>query len=663
MANELQFEKSPYLLQHAENPVDWRPWGADAFDAARRADKPVFLSIGYSTCHWCHVMARESFEDAAVAAALNRDFISVKVDREERPDVDAVYMAACVALSGSGGWPLTALLTPDQKPFWAGTYLPKRRLLSLLDRAAALWREDRAGLTAAGEELTAHLRREEPPRALSPSRALLEAAGELFARGFDPRWGGFGAAPKFPAPHNLIFLLRYGARTGRSEYGDMAERTLEAMYRGGLFDHAGGGFARYSTDDKWLVPHFEKMLYDNALLAMAYTEAYRRTGRAYYAAVARRTLDYALDELRGAEGGFCCGQDADSEGVEGKFYVFTPRELSQVLGDADARAFCRWYGVTAAGNFEGKSILNLMENPDWEREPPGMAALRERVRAYRLGRTALHRDDKVLTAWNSLMLSALAQAGRVLDEPRYLGAAEETAAFLAARLTGENGRLLARWRGGEAAHPGKLDDYAFYAWALLELYAATLALPYLTGAIRAASALLELFFDPRNGGFFPYARDGEQLISRNRETYDGAMPSGNSVAGLALSRLSRLTGEEKWRAAAELQLRYLAGAAAASPAGHAFALLPMLEELWPAGELVCATAEGSVPAELLEFLAGREADGLAVLVKTAENAAALAQAAPFTAGYALPQAGSLYYLCQNRACRPPVRGIKELRLL
>ena len=415
MPNQLLHEKSPYLIQHAENPVDWRPWGAAAFAAARREGKPVFLSVGYSTCHWCHVMAHESFEDPAVAEVLNRDFIAVKVDREERPDVDAAYMAACVAMNGSGGWPLTVLLTPEQKPFWAGTYLPKGQLLALLDRAAALWREDRAGLAAAGEELAAYLRKEEAPRAGEPSKALLERAAKLLAENFDPRWGGFGPAPKFPMPHNLLFLLGYGEKTGRAEDTGMAERTLEAMYRGGLFDHVGGGFARYSTDGKWLVPHFEKMLYDNALLALAYAEAHARTGRALYARVARRTLDYVLRELRGPEGGFCCGQDADSEGVEGKFYVFASGELDAVLGRADGGAFRRWYGVTEAGNFEGKNVLNLLGNPDWEREPEGMEALREKVGAYRLGRAALHRDDKVLTAWNGLMLAALSRAGRALD--------------------------------------------------------------------------------------------------------------------------------------------------------------------------------------------------------------------------------------------------------
>lgn len=424
MANQLQSEKSPYLLQHAENPVDWLPWGPAALEEARRRDMPIFLSIGYSTCHWCHVMAHESFESEDVAAALNRSFIPVKVDREERPDVDAVYMAACIAMNGSGGWPLTVLLTPEQKPFWAGTYLPKEQLLSLLEQAARRWRENREELTALGNALTDHLRSEDAVRPGAPSRALVEEGVAQFSRSFDRQWGGFGQPPKFPTPHNLLFLLRYAHLTGDRRAREMAEETLEHMYRGGLFDHVGGGFSRYSTDRQWLVPHFEKMLYDNALLALAYTEAYQLTRRDYEREVVRRTLDYVLDRLTDPSGGFYCGQDADSDGVEGKYYVFSPEE---------------------------------------------METLRRRISEYRQGRTRLHLDDKVLTSWNGLMIAALARAGLVLDEPRYLEASERAAAFIGKHLKDGRGRLLARWRQGEAAHPGKLEDYAFYAWGLLEL--------------------------------------------------------------------------------------------------------------------------------------------------------------------------------------------------
>ena len=659
MPNRLQLEQSPYLLQHRDNPVDWRPWGPEAFQAAREEDKPVFLSIGYSTYHWCHVMAHESFEDAAAAEEINRDFIPVKVDREERPDVDAVYMAACIAMTGSGGWPLTVLLTPEQKPFWAGTYLPRRALLSLLRQAARLWREDRDSLLAAGEELTAHLKREENTGAGSPDRELVSRAASLYAQSFDPRWGGFGQAPKFPTPHNLLFLLRYARLTGDDHACAMAERTLEGMYRGGLFDHVGGGFARCSTDEMWLVPHFEKMLYDNALLALAYTEAYQQTRRPLCGEVVRRTLDYVLRELTDPQGGFVCGQDADSEGVEGKYYLFTAGELRELLGPEDGEAFCRWYGVTQSGNFEGRNILNLLAQERLEDEPERIRSLRERVYAYRLERTSLHRDDKVLAAWNGLMITAMARAGLALDEPRYRDAAVGAAAFLRRHLTEESGRLLARWREGQAAHPGKLDDYAFCAWGLLELYGATFQPGYLAEAQRLMECLLEQFFDGEHGGFYPYASDGEQLITRTKETYDGAMPSGNSVAALVLSRLARLTGESRWRAAAGLQLAYLAGAVRAYPAGYGFAMLAFLEELWPSAELVCAAQ--AVPEELTALLREASRPELTVLVKTPETAEALAELAPFTRDYPLPEAGARYYLCRNGTCAQPVDSAAKVR--
>ena len=660
MSNRLSTERSPYLLQHAENPVDWRPWGPEVFEEAKRTDKPVLLSIGYSTCHWCHVMAHESFEDETVAQAVNAAFLPVKVDREERPDVDAVYMAACLAMNGSGGWPLTVLLTPDQKPFWAGTYLPKDQLLHLLRKAARLWREDRAGVLVTGDTLTAHLQQEGQARPGTPSRELVRQAVSQFAQSYDERWGGFGAAPKFPTPHNLIFLLRYAQLAKEEHAREMALHTLNNMYRGGLFDHVGGGFSRYSTDQHWLVPHFEKMLYDNALLALAYTEAFQHARCPIYGEITRRTLDYVLRELSGPQGGFCCGQDADSDGVEGKYYALIPDELAQALGGVDGLRFCQWYGITPEGNFEGKSIPNLLGQSQFDQDPEDMAALREQVYAYRLSRTALHRDDKVLTAWNGLAMAALARAGLVLDEPRYLDAARQTAEFLAEKLTTSDGRLLARWRDGDAAHPGKLDDYAFLAYGLLELYSATFDASYLTRAVGLADCLLKLFFDGERGGFYPYASNGEQLLTRTKEAYDGSMPSGNSIAALVLFRLSRLTGEMRWREAADLQLSWLAGAAEGYPAGHSFAMLACLEELWPTAELVITAQKP--PEELRGFLREAPRLGLTVLVKTQENAGTLAALAPFTKDYPIPAQGAQYYLCQGGACAQPVDSIPELKI-
>ena len=660
MSNRLSTERSPYLLQHAENPVDWRPWGPEVFEEAKRTDKPVLLSIGYSTCHWCHVMAHESFEDETVAQAVNAAFLPVKVDREERPDVDAVYMAACLAMNGSGGWPLTVLLTPDQKPFWAGTYLPKDQLLHLLRKAARLWREDRAGVLVTGDTLTAHLQQEGQARPGTPSRELVRQAVSQFAQSYDERWGGFGAAPKFPTPHNLIFLLRYAQLAKEEHAREMALHTLNNMYRGGLFDHVGGGFSRYSTDQHWLVPHFEKMLYDNALLALAYTEAFQHARCPIYGEITRRTLDYVLRELSGPQGGFCCGQDADSDGVEGKYYALTPDELAQALGGVDGLRFCQWYGITPEGNFEGKSIPNLLGQSQFDQDSEDMAALREQMYAHRLSRTALHRDDKVLTAWNGLVMAALARAGLVLDEPWYLDAARQTAEFLAEKLTTSDGRLLARWRDGDAAHPGKLDDYAFLAYGLLELYSATFDASYLTRAVGLADCLLKLFFDGERGGFYPYASNGEQLLTRTKEAYDGAMPSGNSIAALVLFRLSRLTGEMRWREAADLQLSWLAGAAEGYPAGHSFAMLACLEELWPTAELVITAQKP--PEELRGFLREAPRLGLTVLVKTQENAGTLAALAPFTKDYPIPAQGAQYYLCQGGACAQPVDSIPELKI-
>ena len=605
-------------------------------------------------------MAHESFEDETVAQAVNAAFLPVKVDREERPDVDAVYMAACLAMNGSGGWPLTVLLTPDQKPFWAGTYLPKDQLLHLLRKAARLWREDRAGVLVTGDTLTAHLQQEGQARPGTPSRELVRQAVSQFAQSYDERWGGFGAAPKFPTPHNLIFLLRYAQLAKEEHAREMALHTLNNMYRGGLFDHVGGGFSRYSTDQHWLVPHFEKMLYDNALLALAYTEAFQHARCPIYGKITRRTLDYVLRELSGPQGGFCCGQDADSDGVEGKYYALTPDELAQALGGVDGLRFCQWYGITPEGNFEGKSIPNLLGQSQFDQDSEDMAALREQVYAYRLSRTALHRDDKVLTAWNGLVIAALARAGLVLDEPWYLDAARQTAEFLAEKLTTSDGRLLARWRDGDAAHPGKLDDYAFLAYGLLELYSATFDASYLTRAVGLADCLLKLFFDGERGGFYPYASNGEQLLTRTKEAYDGAMPSGNSIAALVLFRLSRLTGEMRWREAADLQLSWLAGAAEGYPAGHGFAMLACLEELWPTAELVITAQKP--PEELRGFLREAPRLGLTVLVKTQENAGTLAALAPFTKDYPIPAQGAQYYLCQGGACAQPVDSIPELKI-
>lgn len=666
--NRLSKEKSPYLLQHASNPVNWFAWEPEAFAVAQREDKPIFLSIGYSTCHWCHVMAHESFEDAAVAAVLNRDFICIKVDREERPDIDTVYMGVCQALTGAGGWPLTVIMTPEQKPFWAGTYLPKRSaygrigLLELLGAVRQQWNADREKIITAGDQITEILKGSSraAKQSVEPEKELLHRAAEELETSFDEHWGGFGVAPKFPTPHNLLFLLQYSILEKNHAARHMAERTLVQMYRGGIFDHLGGGFSRYSTDGKWLVPHFEKMLYDNGLLANVYLEAYRMTGHALYRKVAERTLNYIRNELTDEMGGFYCGQDADSDGVEGKYYVFTPQEIDMVIGQEGAKDLNHWFGITAEGNFEGKSILNLLDNPNYEDTPPYIENLSQQLYEYRLGRTHLHKDDKVLTSWNALAIAAFAKGGRVLKNSTYLECAKKAQDFIESNMMDEDFRLKLRWREGEAAHAGQLSDYAYYGCALLELYWATFDVKYVSKAIKISQQMVKEFWDEANGGFFLYSKDSEQLIHRPKEIYDGAMPSGNSMAALLLASLAKLTGEVQWQEISHRQLSFLAGAIEEYPAGYTMALTAIASVIYPSYELVCVTAEEYMAPDLNAYLAENPMPNLTLLLKTNKNKEKLKAAAPFTESYPIPQSGTVYYLCQNNACSAPIYSLEEL---
>lgn len=624
--NRLSREKSPYLLQHGENPVDWYPWGSEAFEKARQEDKPVLLSVGYSTCHWCHVMAHECFEDEEVADLLNRCFVCIKVDREERPDIDAVYMRVCQALTGSGGWPMTVFMTPEQKPFFAGTYFPKHErygqpgMMELAERIAALWQNDRRALLESGEHLTAAVAAGQGQSGEVREALLQEACADL-RRSFDRKWGGFGTAPKFPTPHNLLFLMSRGER-------DMVCTTLSAMARGGIFDQIGGGFSRYSTDVMWLTPHFEKMLYDNALLLLAYSEAYRCTNDAFYGQVARRTADYILRELRSPEGGCYCGQDADSEGVEGGYYTFTPEEIVSVLGTAGGEAFCRDYGIDAQVQIPH---LTGTESTPWEEERL------QKLYEYRARRTRLHTDDKILLSWNAWTMLAFARSG-------YIAEAIAIRDFIEKYLTDASARLYVRYRDGEAANAGQLDDYAVYALALLALYRATLDVQYLEQAIFRAEQMLQWFAD-ESGGFFLTSHDAEKLIHRPKETYDGAIPSGNSAAAMVLELLAQLTGEGRWRTSADRQMRFMAGQAEPYPAGYCFALLAMGSALHPGRELIVCGEQ--VPPELT----APGDDSLRVLFKSTANAGRLARCAPFTADYPVPGQGVSGYLCENGACR------------
>ena len=645
--NRLQYETSPYLLQHAENPVDWYPWCEEAFQRAKAEDKPVFLSIGYSTCHWCHVMAHESFEDREIAALLNRDFISIKVDKEERPDIDSVYMAVCQAFTGSGGWPTSIFMTPDQKPFFAGTYFPKSArggmigLRELLMSVRELWKTDRTALLLRAEQVVAGLAQQAAPKRAADAQ-LLDSAVSAYRQLYDRERGGFGSAPKFPAAHNLLFLLTYYERWGDAACLEMAEHTLVQMYRGGLFDHIGYGFCRYSTDDRFLVPHFEKMLYDNALLIQAYCKAYSVTKKPIYRDVAEKTAAYILEEMTAPDGGFYCAQDADSDGEEGKYYLFTPEETTALLGWEEGEAFNRRFGITREGNFEGKSIPNLLDVQSME---PSLQPLLPKVREYRKKRCSLHLDDKILTAWNSLMISAMCMLYRVSGDRRYLDAAQKADRFLRENLL-EGDVLFASFRAGKRGARGFLDDHAGYLCAQLALYGATLDKEYLERAERLCEAVLASF-RASSGGFYFYGASSEDLILRPKETYDDATPSGNSLMAWALVRLAQLTRCERYEREAVGQLEFLAAEAERFPPGYAVFLLALLDRDDPPPKV---TAVLKTPED-------KEALPLAVPLETI-----VVLLPEPTQEFPLKNGASTFYVCRNHSCLPPINDLNSLGL-
>ncbi len=687
--NRLAREKSPYLLQHASNPVDWHPWGEEAFEIARREDRPIFLSIGYSTCHWCHVMERESFEQEDVARILNQHFVPIKVDREERPDVDQIYMTVCQALTGSGGWPLTVILTPDRRPFFAGTYFaPDARfgrpgLKDILYQVVAAWEQQRDRVAEAAEQITREI---QPQFGGSPGGAMgaetLRLGFDQLASRFDEERGGFGSAPKFPTPHVLTFLLRYWLRTGDPRALEMVEATLQAMRRGGVYDHVGFGFHRYSTDREWLVPHFEKMLYDQALLIIAYVETYQATGNPLYGAVAREIAAYVLRDMTSPEGAFYSAEDADSEGVEGKFYLWRRSEIEVILGAEEAVLYCRAYQIEADGNWRdettgsipGTNIAHLDEDPaaiagELGIEPAELArrleAARKKLFEARERRVHPHKDDKVLTAWNGLMIAALAKAAQAFDDPSYAKAAERALDFVSAKLVREDGRLLARFRDGEAAYPAYLDDYAFLAWGLLELYEATFAPRHLDAALRLVREMERLFRDPGAGGYFFTGEDGEALLARAKEIYDGAAPSGNSVAALVLLRLGRATGDPGLERSAAAIFEAFSGTASRAPTAHTQLLGALDFALGPAREIVIAGERTDAEARaMVREVEGRFLPRKVLLWNLPSEAKTLHRLAPFVAAQAPIAGAAAAYVCENYACRAPVTSAAELgRLL
>jgi len=676
--NHLIHEKSPYLLQHAYNPVDWYPWGPEAFAKAKREDKPIFLSIGYATCHWCHVMEQECFEDPEVARLMNETFVSIKVDREERPDIDQVYMAVCQMLTGSGGWPLTIVMTPDKRPFFAGTFFPKHSrfgrpgLLELVPKIGELWRTRRAELLASADKIVAQLATATAAGGggkLKPE--VLDAAFTSLRSRFDPEYGGFGSRPKFPTPHNLTFLLRMWRRTGSPKALEMVEKTLTGMRRGGIFDHVGFGFHRYSTDRRWLVPHFEKMLYDQALLTIAYLEAYQATGKAEYAATARQTLAYVLRDLRAPGGAFYSAEDADSEGQEGKFYLWTAKEVRSLLAPAEARVAIAAWNIEPDGNFpdelgglsNGSNILHRTADDAGLAHSLGLTekkvhtlleAARKKLFAARSHRVRPFLDDKILTDWNGLMIAALARAGRVLDEPTFTAAAAKAAGFVLKTMRTADGALMHRYRDGDVSVPGFLDDHAFLTWGLLELYESTYDPDVLQIAVELAEAMTARFAAP-GGGLYMTAEGAERLLVRPRDTYDGAVPSGASVALEDLLELSRLTGREAYARRADALLTAVAGEVAQNPAAHTFLLGAYSTLHAPTFEVVVLgdpgepATQGLVRPLRTAFLPGT----VTLVVPPGAAGRTVRSLAPFTASHRRLGGRPTAFVCRGFSCKLP----------
>ena len=667
MKNHLKDQTSPYLLQHADNPVDWYPWCEEAFLRAKEEDKPIFLSIGYSTCHWCHVMAHESFEDEEVAGILNRSFISIKVDREERPDIDHIYMTVCQAFTGSGGWPTTIFLTPEQKPFFAGTYFPKTSaygrigLKELLLQVKERWETNRERLLESAEEVTSILQKNTQQKSSVPTggsmyndRAarLLDHAVAIFKESFDERYGGFGEAPKFPTPHNLLFLMRCYEKNGDRNTLKMAEKTLMQMYRGGMFDHIGGGFCRYSTDPYFLVPHFEKMLYDNALLLSAYCKAFQLTKKDIFLDVAQQTALFVLREMTSPKGAFYSAKDADSEGEEGKYYLFEPSEILQVLGEEAGQEFNRYFDITNNGNFEGKNIPNLLHHTEIAEGgevcsgQKQMDEYRTAVYEYRSHRYALHLDDKILTSWNALMIAALCSLYRVSGKHIYLDTASQAWTFISTHLC-EDDTLYVSYRNGQRGEKGFLDDYAFSIYALLALYEATLDGFWLERAKALCKKTVSDFYDEEHGGFFLYGNAHEQLVLRPKETYDGAVFSGNSAMAYDLVRLSLLTDDAWLKKLSKEQLSYMSAEADSYPAGYAMYLLALSDD-------------------------AEEPDRITIVRKDAQDLGGLACRIPLDTvvvirdqpdnRYPMKNDHTTYYACMNHFCQPPTNDFLTINL-
>lgn len=644
MSNYLKNETSPYLLQHAENPVNWYPWCNEAFEKAKSEDKPIFLSIGYSTCHWCHVMAHESFENKKTAELLNKYFVSIKVDREERPDIDSVYMSVCQAFTGNGGWPMSIFMTADKKPFFAGTYFPPKShygmpgLPDLLNAIADRWSNNRSELLQSADKIINHLKNAETDNRSTSNQNMINNAVEIFSESFDSVYGGFGSAPKFPTPHNLLFLTMYANQNDDTSVLKMVEKTLTQMRKGGIFDQIGYGFSRYSTDKFFLAPHFEKMLYDNALLITAYLAAYSVTKNNLYLDTADKTAEYILTEMISADGGFYSAQDADSEGVEGKFYTFTLSEILNVLGEEKGKEFAQIFDITTGGNFEGANIPNLLKSNDLSSD---FSEEIQKLYDYRKKRFKLHLDDKILLSWNALMIAALSMLYRASHNEKYLQAAKTAQNFIEKNLC-DNTRLYASYRDGKRSDKAFLDDYAFYTAALIEMYNSTLDKSYLKKAECFCNEAVRHFSDKQNGGFYLCEADNDELFMNPKETYDGAIPSGNSVMAYNFVRLYQITENNKYRMLAENQIEFLSAQAQDYPAGYCMFLIAKLMYEEPPEHIIIALKDSmdlqSVKDNIPFFT------NISVVSECRE--------------YPLINDMTTYYVCKDHSCMPPSNTFK-----
>lgn len=690
MSNSLKNEKSPYLLQHADNPVDWYPWGAEAFEKAKNEDKPVFLSIGYSTCHWCHVMEHESFEDEEVASLMNDAFISIKVDREERPDIDNVYMTVCHLLSqGSCGWPLNIIMTPDKKPFFAATYIPKNNrfgrlgMMEMIPKVRDVWNNKRKEILDSADNITTALKKagetSKNNETVNLDKKTLELAYNQLLSRFDKDNGGFGSSPKFPSPHQLLFLLRYHHRTESKTALNMVEKTLKEMGKGGIFDHVGYGFHRYSTDPEWLVPHFEKMLYDQALLAMAYTETYQLTKNKFYKEKADQIFEYVLRDMTSPEGGFYSAEDADSEGEEGKFYIWTIEEVKNVLDGDNARLVIDVYNLTEDGNFldeasgekTGSNIFHLTSNIEEISSRLGLSRedlqkrledSRKKLFTHREKRVHPYKDDKILTDWNGLMIAALSKAATVFNSQKYGKAAMEAIDFINNNLI-INSRLVHRYRQGEAGITASVDDYSFFIWGLLEYYEYSFNTSYLKQAIDLNNTLTEHFWDEESGGFYFTPDDGEKLITRQKEIHDGAIPSGNSVAMLNLLRLGRITADTAFENKANRIAETFSTSTSEVPISYTMHMNALNFALGPSYEIVVVgDKESDKTVKLLSTVNEIFLPNKVVLYKSEDNQ--LDEISPYTKGQEMINGSATVYVCQNYVCKLPTNEpLKMLEIL